>query len=148
MSPSIHHIGGIVWPVFWSNVFCWIIVYFCICNGVKSVGKVSMNIKIFSELIFLGTLSITSYNICIPRILYTFLDSVFHRFISVRGVMCPVYKRRDLTGGLERDTVLHSTWLEPIDETKSKCHRFVLIVYGLLMYNHLISCSSINTVFY
>ncbi|XP_075992038.1 sodium- and chloride-dependent glycine transporter 1-like [Anticarsia gemmatalis] len=40
MSPSIHQIGGIVWPVFWCNVFCWIIVYFCICNGVKSVGKI------------------------------------------------------------------------------------------------------------
>lgn len=41
MSPSIHQIGGIVWPVFWCNVLSWIIVYLCICNGVKSVGKVS-----------------------------------------------------------------------------------------------------------
>ncbi|KAJ8726188.1 hypothetical protein PYW07_000886 [Mythimna separata] len=40
MSPSISQIGGIVWPVFWCNVICWIIVYLCICNGVKSVGKI------------------------------------------------------------------------------------------------------------
>ncbi|XP_021182838.3 sodium- and chloride-dependent glycine transporter 1 [Helicoverpa armigera] len=40
MSPSINQIGGIVWPVFWCNVICWIIVYLCICNGVKSVGKI------------------------------------------------------------------------------------------------------------
>ncbi|XP_013200457.2 sodium-dependent proline transporter [Amyelois transitella] len=39
-SPDITHIGGIVWPVFYCNVICWIIVYFCICNGVKSVGKI------------------------------------------------------------------------------------------------------------
>ncbi|CAH0700776.1 unnamed protein product [Spodoptera exigua] len=40
MSPGITYIGGVVWPVFWSNVICWIIVYLCICNGVKSVGKI------------------------------------------------------------------------------------------------------------
>ncbi|XP_026737771.1 sodium-dependent proline transporter-like [Trichoplusia ni] len=39
-SPDIHHIGGIVWPIFWCNVICWIVVYLCICNGVKSVGKI------------------------------------------------------------------------------------------------------------
>lgn len=41
MSSDITHIGGIVWPIFWCNVICWILVYLCICNGVKSVGKVS-----------------------------------------------------------------------------------------------------------
>ncbi|KAL0894566.1 hypothetical protein ABMA27_013138 [Loxostege sticticalis] len=40
MSSSINEIGGIVWPVFWCNVICWVIVYLCICNGVKSVGKI------------------------------------------------------------------------------------------------------------
>ncbi|KAJ2944589.1 hypothetical protein O0L34_g3942 [Tuta absoluta] len=40
MSEGIHEIGGIVWPVFNCNVICWIIVYLCICNGVKSVGKI------------------------------------------------------------------------------------------------------------
>ncbi|XP_052757826.1 sodium- and chloride-dependent glycine transporter 2-like isoform X2 [Galleria mellonella] len=40
MSSDINHIGGIVWPVFWCNVLCWLIVYLCICNGVKSVGKI------------------------------------------------------------------------------------------------------------
>ncbi|KAM3962696.1 sodium-dependent proline transporter [Aphomia sociella] len=40
MSSSISNIGGIVWPVFYCNVLCWFIVYLCICNGVKSVGKI------------------------------------------------------------------------------------------------------------
>ncbi|XP_038207246.1 sodium- and chloride-dependent glycine transporter 1-like [Zerene cesonia] len=40
MSPSLSQIGGVVWPVFWCNVISWIIVYLCICNGVKSVGKI------------------------------------------------------------------------------------------------------------
>ncbi|CAK1549706.1 unnamed protein product [Leptosia nina] len=40
ISPSITHIGGIVWPVFWCNVIAWVLVYLCICNGVKSVGKI------------------------------------------------------------------------------------------------------------
>ncbi|XP_041979287.1 sodium-dependent proline transporter-like [Aricia agestis] len=40
LSPVIYHLGGIVWPLFWSNVICWVIVYLCVCNGVKSVGKI------------------------------------------------------------------------------------------------------------
>lgn len=41
MSPNIHEIGGIVWPLFCCNLICWVFVYLCICGGVKSVGKVS-----------------------------------------------------------------------------------------------------------
>ncbi|CAH0726499.1 unnamed protein product, partial [Brenthis ino] len=40
MSSGLNHIGSIVWPVFWCNTICWVIIYFCICNGVKSVGKI------------------------------------------------------------------------------------------------------------
>ncbi|XP_004929221.1 sodium- and chloride-dependent glycine transporter 2 [Bombyx mori] len=40
VSSGISEIGSIVWPVFWCNVICWIIIYLCICNGVKSVGKI------------------------------------------------------------------------------------------------------------
>ncbi|OWR51867.1 proline transporter [Danaus plexippus plexippus] len=40
MSSGLSQIGGIVWPVFWCNVISWILVYLCICNGVKSVGKI------------------------------------------------------------------------------------------------------------
>lgn len=32
--------GGIVWPLFICNVVSWLIIYLCIMNGVKSVGKV------------------------------------------------------------------------------------------------------------
>ncbi|XP_043483932.1 sodium- and chloride-dependent GABA transporter 1-like [Leptopilina heterotoma] len=40
ISSGINEIGGIVWPVFVCNLISWIIVYLCICNGVKTVGKV------------------------------------------------------------------------------------------------------------
>ncbi|VVC86792.1 unnamed protein product, partial [Leptidea sinapis] len=40
MSPGIEEIGGIVWPVLICNVISWILVYLCISNGVKSVGKI------------------------------------------------------------------------------------------------------------
>ncbi|XP_051173790.1 sodium- and chloride-dependent glycine transporter 1-like [Leptopilina boulardi] len=40
ISSGINEIGGIVWPVFICNLISWIIVYLCICNGVKTVGKV------------------------------------------------------------------------------------------------------------
>ncbi|XP_058803162.1 sodium- and chloride-dependent glycine transporter 1-like isoform X1 [Phymastichus coffea] len=40
ISGSINELGGIVWPLFACNVVSWIIVYLCICNGVKTVGKV------------------------------------------------------------------------------------------------------------
>lgn len=40
ISEGIEHMGGIVWPLFTCNLISWIIVFLCICNGVKSVGKV------------------------------------------------------------------------------------------------------------
>ncbi|XP_015591859.1 sodium- and chloride-dependent glycine transporter 1 isoform X2 [Cephus cinctus] len=40
ISESIDEIGTIVWPLFACNFISWIIVFMCICNGVKSVGKV------------------------------------------------------------------------------------------------------------
>lgn len=40
ITENIGDIGGIVWPLFASNVFVWIVTYLCIMKGVKSVGKV------------------------------------------------------------------------------------------------------------
>ncbi|KAH0567169.1 sodium- and chloride-dependent glycine transporter 1-like [Cotesia glomerata] len=40
ISSGVHEMGGIVWPLFTANAVSWIIVFLCICNGVKSVGKV------------------------------------------------------------------------------------------------------------
>ncbi|XP_063376051.1 sodium- and chloride-dependent glycine transporter 1-like [Cydia fagiglandana] len=40
MSSGIHEIGDIVWPVFWCNLIGYVLVYLCISNGVKSVGKI------------------------------------------------------------------------------------------------------------
>lgn len=40
ISDGIESPGGIVWPLFICNVISWVIVYICIMNGVKSVGKV------------------------------------------------------------------------------------------------------------
>ncbi|XP_045768318.1 sodium- and chloride-dependent glycine transporter 2-like [Maniola jurtina] len=54
MSPGLDHIGGIVWPVFWCNVICWIIVYLCICNGVKSVGKIVYFTVLFPYVVLLA----------------------------------------------------------------------------------------------
>ncbi|XP_015115617.1 sodium- and chloride-dependent glycine transporter 2 [Diachasma alloeum] len=40
ISSGVDEMGGIVWPLFICNLISWIIVFLCICNGVKSVGKV------------------------------------------------------------------------------------------------------------
>lgn len=40
ISDGIESPGGIVWPLFICNVISWVVVYLCIMNGVKSVGKV------------------------------------------------------------------------------------------------------------
>lgn len=40
IADNIGDIGGIVWPLFWANIFVWIVIYLCIMKGVKSVGKV------------------------------------------------------------------------------------------------------------
>ncbi|KAK4879884.1 hypothetical protein RN001_008030 [Aquatica leii] len=40
MSGGIEEIGSVVWPLFICNFIAWLVVYLCIMNGVKSVGKV------------------------------------------------------------------------------------------------------------
>ncbi|KAF2894050.1 hypothetical protein ILUMI_12120, partial [Ignelater luminosus] len=40
ISESIEDVGSIVWPLFFCDVVAWVVVYLCIMNGVKSVGKV------------------------------------------------------------------------------------------------------------
>nr|XP_029726932.1 sodium-dependent proline transporter-like [Aedes albopictus] len=40
ISDGIDSPGGIVWPLFFSNLIAWIFIYAYIINGVKSVGKV------------------------------------------------------------------------------------------------------------
>ena len=40
LSDSVNHIGGINWSVLFSLCIIWIVVYFCIRQGTKSVGQV------------------------------------------------------------------------------------------------------------
>ncbi|XP_021703364.1 sodium- and chloride-dependent glycine transporter 1 [Aedes aegypti] len=40
ISDGIESPGSIVWPLFLCNVIAWMVIYACIINGVKSVGKV------------------------------------------------------------------------------------------------------------
>lgn len=40
ITDNIGEIGGIVWPLFYSNVIVWTVTYLCIIKGVQSVGKV------------------------------------------------------------------------------------------------------------
>lgn len=40
ITDNIGDIGGIVMPLFYSNIFVWLVTYLCIMRGVKSVGKV------------------------------------------------------------------------------------------------------------
>ncbi|KAJ8672809.1 hypothetical protein QAD02_004069 [Eretmocerus hayati] len=40
ISTGIEDIGGIVWPLFICNLISWLVLYLCICNGIKTVGKV------------------------------------------------------------------------------------------------------------
>jgi NSS family neurotransmitter:Na+ symporter len=42
LSDSINTIGGINWYVFFALLITWVIIYFCVWKGVKSVGKVVM----------------------------------------------------------------------------------------------------------
>lgn len=127
MSPSISHIGGVVWPVFWCNVICWVIVYLCICNGVKTVGKVSFRQHI-SRLIFLGTLpfcqshKINVYFFVEPLVLrivvyLCFADRVLYGTVSLRRVRRAFNSRRHVAWRLEGHSVLHTPGLGTIEET-------------------------------
>uniref|UniRef100_A0A1A9VUV8 Transporter n=1 Tax=Glossina austeni TaxID=7395 RepID=A0A1A9VUV8_GLOAU len=40
ISQGIEEVGDIVWPLFWSLAMAWALVYVCIINGIKTVGKV------------------------------------------------------------------------------------------------------------
>lgn len=40
ISDGVNILGGINWLIFFSLLVVWILVYFCVCQGTKSVGKV------------------------------------------------------------------------------------------------------------
>ena len=40
ISPGVGHPGGIKWQLLLCLVLSWIIVFLCLCKGVKSSGKV------------------------------------------------------------------------------------------------------------
>ncbi|XP_065083593.1 sodium- and chloride-dependent glycine transporter 1 [Ochlerotatus camptorhynchus] len=40
ISDGIETVGSIVWPLFVCNAISWVVIYACIINGVKSIGKV------------------------------------------------------------------------------------------------------------
>lgn len=99
MSPSINQIGTIVWPVFFCNVFCWVVVYLCICNGVKSVGKVRFqDFEYFVHLIFLGMMPFCQSrslhdNVCIFNVQIVYFTVIFPYVVLavlfIRGVTLP-----------------------------------------------------------
>lgn len=119
MSPSINEIGDLVWPVFWANVICWIIVYLCICNGVKSVGKVSLKTGL-STFWRLAVVSITleiPLNCDVYIIYFQFADRVFYSSLPVRCAVYFIYTRRDAARRLEGDFILYLARLGTISET-------------------------------
>lgn len=125
MSPSLSQIGGIVWPVFWCNVICWIIVYLCICNGVKSVGKVSF--PILSDWYFLARCRFVNHKINIilflnsslNRCVFLLADCVLHGDVSLLGAHRVVYSWRHITWRLEGHNVLYPPGLGAIEEAES-----------------------------
>lgn len=40
ISENVETVGSVVWPLFIADLIVWIVVFFCIIYGVKSVGKV------------------------------------------------------------------------------------------------------------
>ncbi|NEO73096.1 sodium-dependent transporter [Moorena sp. SIO3H5] len=40
ISDGVNVLGGINWPILWSLVVVWVLIYFCIWKGTTSVGKV------------------------------------------------------------------------------------------------------------
>lgn len=122
MSSDITHIGGIVWPIFWCNVICWILVYLCICNGVKSVGKVSFISGHFYWKNAKATLFLDLDCFGLLEILFMFTDRVLHGFVSICRTMRLIYSWNNVTGCLARHTILYSSGLESIDETKGILH--------------------------
>ncbi len=55
ISDSVSVIGGIAWPVFFALLAVWVMIYFCVRHGVKSVGRV-VAITMPLPLILLGVL--------------------------------------------------------------------------------------------
>ncbi|NEP53442.1 MAG: sodium-dependent transporter [Moorea sp. SIO3C2] len=40
LSDGVNVLGGINWPILWSLVVVWVLIYFCVWKGTTSVGKV------------------------------------------------------------------------------------------------------------
>lgn len=64
ISDGIQHLGGLRWELALCLLLAWIICYFCIWKGVKSTGKVGM------EIILCVHKPPCTHLICLPQSLF------------------------------------------------------------------------------
>ena len=84
LSDGVHDLGGMNWQLMLCLILSWILIYLCICKGVKSSGKVNftMSVDLFiTELLFLSVIlisihfhSFSSAHVCYKHTSNIYLD--------------------------------------------------------------------------
>ncbi len=145
LTDSINVLGGINWPIFAALIAVWILVYFCIWRGPKSVGKVvkwTVPLPVLLLVVFLiRTLTLPGFlegwalyltpvwsALLDPEVWLQAIAQVFFTLSLAFGVMIAYSSYRD-----EQEDVARDTWITALANSAiSLLSGFV--VFGVLGY--------------
>ena len=145
ISESVNSLGGINWSVLLALVFIWILVYFCIWQGTKSVGQV-VRYTVPLPVILLGALLLRAVTLpgfldgwamyltpdwdalLNPEVWTAAFSQIFYTLSLAFGIMITYgsYKKRD-------DDIAQDTWLTALLNSGTSLFAG-LVVFGILGY--------------
>ncbi|MGK7914641.1 MAG: sodium-dependent transporter [Prochloraceae cyanobacterium] len=145
LSENVHSLGGINWSVLLALVFIWILVYFCIWQGTKSVGQV-VRYTVPLPVILLGALLLRAVTLpgfldgwamyltpdwdalLNPEVWTAAFSQIFYTLSLAFGIMITYgsYKKLD-------DDIAQDTWLTALLNSGTSLFAG-LVVFGILGY--------------
>ncbi len=130
ISDSVNSLGGINWPVLVSLFIIWVLVYFCVWQGTKSVGRV-VRYSVPLPVILLGALLLRAvtlpgffdgwamyltpdwHALLNPEVWTAAFSQIFYTLSLAFGIMIAYgsYKEPD-------DDIAQDTWIRPLSSNR------------------------------
>ncbi len=145
ISDSVNSLGGINWPVLFSLLIIWVLVYFCICQGTKSVGRV-VRYSVPLPVILLGLLLLRAVTLpgfldgwamyltpdwsalFNPEVWTAAFSQIFYTLSLAFGIMIAYGSYKDLDDDIAKDT-----WITALLNSATSLFAG-FVVFGVLGY--------------
>ncbi len=145
LSDSVNSLGGINWSVLFSLLFIWVLVYFCVWKGTKSVGQI-VRYSVPLPVILLGLLLLRAVTLpgfldgwamylnpdwsalLNPEVWTAAFSQVFYTLSLAFGIMIAYGSYKDLDDDIAKDT-----WITVLLNSGTSLFAG-LVVFGVLGY--------------